>query len=155
MKINFPRALWGITILLGIITGWVAYREHHKQTHFTCQNEITAFNSRVKMTSDNGFTFDGSQGRYTATGSFSIDGQPSQKINNTFGFNYWLLDKKIIIMANEESQHPSSFEHIPLYLPDVVFHRDMAIVLNIIKINASAYLLLRNDVPIFYCKKTS
>ncbi|WP_313080564.1 hypothetical protein [Atlantibacter sp.] len=155
MKNNISKFLWSVAAILIVLTGFVAYSEHHKQTHFICQNEITFFNQHAKMVSDNGFQFDGTQGRYTATGSFSINGQPAQQVNNTFGFNFWLLDKKIIIMANEESHHSPSYKKIPLYIPDVVFHRDMAIVMNIIKINRSAYLLLRNDVPIFYCKKTS
>lgn len=153
MKINYLLVLWSTAILLGVSVGFLAYHDRYQQTHFTCQNEITIFNQHIKMTSDNTIQFDGSKGSYTATGTFSSDGQNSQKFDNMFGFDFLMPENKVIIMANGEGHHSYSYKHIPLYLPDVIFHQDMAIVLNIVKINPSAHLLLRDDVPIFYCKK--
>ncbi|QFH71537.1 hypothetical protein [Atlantibacter subterraneus] len=154
MKINVSKALWGVAALLGAITGFLALEAHYQQTHFSCQNKITVFNQNGALVSDNAFEFEGQLGKYSATGKFSRRDRDEQTVNNTFGFYFWNVDKKLVIVANEESHHSPAYDRIPLFLPDVIFHRDMAIALTLIKINPEAYLFLRNDAPVFFCKKT-
>lgn len=155
MNNKLARALWGATALLGLVTAFTAFNIHHGQTHFTCQNKNTMFNKEGILVSDNVFEFAGGRGKYSSTGTYSDLNHAEKTVDNAFEFYFWSSDKKLFIVANEESHHSAAYETIPIFLPDVMFHRDMAIALSLVKINPQTYLFLRDDFPVFLCKKTS
>ncbi|WP_312979415.1 hypothetical protein [Atlantibacter sp.] len=155
MKINLSRTLWSLALVLGVLSAAIYYLVNYRMTHFYCQNEVSVVQNDTILNLISSFDFNGDKGKYRSSGQIGQAGQIFEDATQSVSFDFWYMSGQIVAVSTDNNAHIKNLEKFPVFIPSFFLHRGSGIALELIKINASAYLITKEKTPFFYCKLAS
>lgn len=146
-------ALYGFIILMGVLPLLILGYSSYQSRHFSCESEITIIRDDVSYDVIMHYTFDGRAGRYHSTGLMHENGKPMIQTNRSVDFNYTYINENMILVSLGNNKDPKDLNLLLPGLPDFYRYSGRGISLRVVRENASSYLFMHNNAPLFYCTR--
>ncbi|MDI3361335.1 hypothetical protein QQF21_09875 [Lelliottia sp. V89_10] len=153
MKMNKTALSWTL-IALAIVTPLLyAWYIHYQRNHFSCESHLTIVDDNYILDVVADYSFSGGTGNYETSGDYIQLGQPPVPISNKIEFNYWREGDSVIMVSSDTNERPKRSQAFRHNIPDFFQVRDRGLKMEIIPANASSYLFIYGNAPVFYCTK--
>ncbi|HBU6130998.1 hypothetical protein [Enterobacter sp. 168J2] len=153
MKMTSQNVHWLFILLMIIAPLFYAWYTHYQRNHFTCESHLIIVDENSRVDTLMTFTFNNGTGSYDSTGEYSQAGQEPVAISNKIAFRYWREEGRVIMISSDTNERPKKDEPFRHAIPDFFRQRDHGISIQIVPVNASAYLFIFGNTPAFYCAK--
>lgn len=153
MKMNKTALSWTLIALVIVTPLLSAWYIHYQRNHFSCESHLTIVDDNYLVDIIADYSFTGGEGLYEASGDYIQLGQPPIPISNKITFNYWRDADNLILVSSDTNERPKRSQPFRHTIPDFFQNRDRGLKMEIIPANASSYLFIYGNAPVFYCTK--
>lgn len=151
MKINNRLMIIALPLIAAIfciasisITAW-------KQTHFTCESQLSIVDEYGSEDIIMHFRFLGKTGQLETRGKYITKKGKVTPTSNRGDFTFWREGRSLIMVSNETNQLPKIYLPVLNNTPDFFTSRERGIRLQVIQKNPTGYVFLYEGTPALYC----
>ncbi|MFB0712924.1 hypothetical protein ACEU59_17380 [Buttiauxella noackiae] len=144
-------ALLAAGVFLTTIFYWVKYQDDN----FTCEGEINIIRDNVAFNALLHFKFNNGKGYFNSLGNLSKDGKVTERLSKALTFNYTNYHGYIIMLSGENKTSYTKENPLAHIVPDFFLYSERGFQIKMIRQNASSYLFLQEETPLFYCTRTN
>lgn len=139
---------------MGVVPLLILVYLSYQSRHFSCEGEITLIRDDASYDVIMHYTFDGRKGSYHSVGLLQKNGMPITQTNRSIAFNYLYVNKDMLLVSGENNDIPNDVNLLLPLIPDFYRYSGRGISLKVVRENASSYLFMHNNAPLFYCTQT-
>ncbi|MGL4726908.1 MAG: hypothetical protein ACRCWW_20780 [Scandinavium sp.] len=148
----------GIILLLPLLTGiicaaWAGITQW-KQTHFSCDSQLSMIGSEGQEEVILHFRFDGNTGLIESRGKYTPKKGDTIPTSNKIIFSFWRENNALVLISEESNQLPKVAPELFRHIPDFFSTRERGIRLQIVRKNPGGYIFLFENTPALYCAIT-
>lgn len=154
MKIKTWHCVLSALLAAGVFLSGLSYWKQYQKTHFMCEGEINISHDNITFNSLLHFKFNNGKGYFNSLGRLTRDGKVTEGLSKALTFDYTTYRGYIIMLSGENKTSYTKENPLAHIVPDFFLYSERGFQIKMIRQNASSYLFLQEETPLFYCTQT-